>query len=232
MGLDGQAVLAVVPARGGSRGISRKNLLVVGGETLVGRAVTCALATPCVDVVLVSTDDREIADAATDCGAVVLGLRPPELSGDLALSVDVWKHAWLVAEEHFRQIFDLSALIQPTSPLRTPEDIEQTLAAVGKRGHKAAATVSRNPAHFTPEKTLRLGEDGRLQHYLPHGSTTIRQLIPSYFHCNGACYATQRSHVVEDGLIVDGDCAAVLIDRPMISIDDHLDLLLVERLLI
>src|SRR5687767_8473706 len=156
MSLRGLKILAVVPARGGSKGIPRKNLQPVGGISLVGRAAQVIAQLPWVDAALLSTDDDEIAAEALRHGLPAPFRRPSELSGDRANSIDMWCHAWLEAEKHHSQTFDVSILLEPTSPLRTPQDVERTVLAMieGQRG--AAVTVSRTPAHFTPHKTLTI----------------------------------------------------------------------------
>ena len=95
------SVLAVVPARGGSKGVPRKNLQLVGGVSLVGRAAQLAISLPWIDHTVVSTDDAEIGGEAICHGAAAPFLRPPELASDEARSEDVWRHAWLAAEDHY-----------------------------------------------------------------------------------------------------------------------------------
>lgn len=231
MSWDGLSVLAVVPARGGSQGIPGKNLRPVGGVSLVARALGLARTLPWVDHLALSTDSREIAEEGRRSGVAVPALRPAELATDTARSVDVWKHAWLAAEDERGRRFEVSLLLQPTSPLRTAEDLERTVAAVAA-GHLAAATVSRTPGHFTPEKTLTMGDDGVLHTYLPAGrAQSIRQLIPPYYHLNGHCYAARRRAIVEAGTLLEDDCAAVEILRPVVNVDDPFDLELAEWML-
>ena len=231
MSWDDQPVLAVVPARGGSKGIPGKNLRRLGSLSLVARAVLFARRLPWVDRVMLSTEDEEIAAEGRRHGAEVPVLRPPELAGDLARSVDAWRHAWLIAEEEWGT-FPISLLLEPTSPLRVPEDAERTLHALVEGGHAAAATVSPTPGHFTPEKMLRVDPSGVLQTYLPRDrSQTLRQLIPPYVHRNGLCYAARRRTVVEARTITEEACAAVQVARPVVNIDEPFDLELAEWLL-
>lgn len=230
--IDGRTVLAVVPARGGSKSIPRKNLKTVGGISLVGRAAQVAAALPMVDAALISTDDPEIAAEAKAHGLDVPFMRPPELSGDTATSVDMWRHAWLAAEAHYGKRFDLSVLLEPTSPLRRPKDVERTLRALIDNGAAAAATVSPTPAHYTPHKTLKINEKGEIDFYLESGAKhSLRQGIPAYYHRNGLCYAVTRDHLVEQGCIIDRGAIAVVVDRHVVNIDDMFELELAEWLL-
>ena len=232
MSWHGARVLVVVPARGGSKSIPRKNLCEVGGLSLVARAAEVARALPWVDAAVLSTDDDEIASEGRKHGLVVPGMRPPELAHDTATSADMWKHAWLTAEAHYGGRFDTSLLLEPTSPMRVADDIERVMCALDEGDHGSAATVTRTPAHFTPEKTLRVSSAGLIEHYLPPGrAQTIRQKIPPYFHRNGICYGVRRKTLVEQGEIISADCAAVIVDREVVNIDHPHELELARWLL-
>lgn len=118
MSFRSHTVLAVVPARGGSKGIPRKNLRTIGGRSLVAHA-------DWIDAAVFSTDDAEIAEEGRHNGLKVSFMRPPRLAHDRAGSIAVWRHAWLASESHFGARFDLSVLLEPTSPMRRPEDVER-----------------------------------------------------------------------------------------------------------
>jgi CMP-N-acetylneuraminic acid synthetase len=230
--IDDRTILAVVPARGGSKSIPRKNLQLMGGVSLVARAARVVVALPFFDAALISTDDAEIAAEAKAHGLDAPFMRPPELSSDTATSVDMWRHAWLAAEEHYGKRFDLSVLLEPTSPLRRPEDVERTLHALIDAGAPAAATVSRMPAHYSPHKTLKINDKGEICFYLESGAKhSLRQGIPAYYHRNGLCYAVTRDHLVDEGCIIDRGAVAVVIDRHVVNIDEMFELELAEWLL-
>lgn len=225
MAIEGFNILAVVPARGGSKSIPRKNLQKVGGVSLVGRAADVTRSLPWLDAALISTDDAEIADEARRHGLDVPFIRPNELSIDTANSKDMWRHAWLAAELHYGKRFDLSVLLEPTSPLRRPEDVEITVRALIQNDAPAAVTLSRTPAHFTPHKTLTLDDKHTIDFYLQDGARFARrQDIPDYYHRNGVCYAVRRYHLLEDNAIVEGGAIAVVIERPLVNIDEPLEL--------
>lgn len=225
MSWEGLTVLAVVPARGGSKGIPRKNLQEVGGLSLVARAARVALALPWLDRAVLSTDDEEIAAEGRRHGLDVPFLRPAELAGDSAAAAPAWQHAWLAAEAHYACRFDLSVWLQPTSPFRTPDDVERTVRALVEGGHRAATTVSRVPGHFTPHKILTLDEDGRVGHYLPEGARIVaRQQIPPFWYRNGLCYAVTRDALVERGHIIEEDCVGVVVEGDVVNIDEPLEL--------
>lgn len=232
MAYQGLNILAVIPARGGSKSIPRKNLCKIAGTSLVGRAAKTASSITWIDRAVMSTDDPEIADEGRRFGLEVPFMRPPELASDSAASVDVWQHAWTLSEERYGTRFDVSVLLEPTSPLRKKEDIERTMAALLDGDHMAAATVSRAPAHFTPHKCLTINRDGFIGFYLKDGSRySIRQKIPSYYFRNGICYAVRRKTLLDNGHILEEKCRAVVIDRPVVNIDEPFDLELAEYLI-
>ena len=148
------SVLAVIPARGGSKGVLRKNMRTVGGVSLVGRAAHLAASLPWIDHTVISTEDAEIRAEAVCHGASAPFVRPPELAGDEVSSEDVWRHAWLAAEDHYAMKFDISLLLEPTSPLRIEDDLTATAAILSEGGHASAATVCRSPAETTVHRLL------------------------------------------------------------------------------
>ena len=119
-------ILAFIPARGGSKGIPRKNLKKICGKPLINWSVEAALNARLVDRVVVSTDDQEIADTALKAGAEVPFLRPVELASDTSSTEDAMLHA-LAFEESEDRHYDAMLLLQPTSPLRRPDTIDAAI---------------------------------------------------------------------------------------------------------
>ena len=232
MALEGVSVLAVVPARGGSKSIPRKNLCVIGGLSLVARVARVLRSLDWIDNRVLSTDDPEIAREGEQHGLDVPFLRPDELSHDTATSVHVWRHAWLAAEAHYQRRYDTSVLVEPTSPLRRPEDVDRTLRILIRSDAGCAATVSPTPAHFSPQKTLTVSNGDALGFFLEDGARhSLRQGVPQYYHRNGLCYAATRQHVVKDGLILERNAVGVIVDRPVVNIDEPFELALAEWLM-
>lgn len=227
----GLSVLAVIPARGGSKGVPRKNLVELGGVSLVRRAVDVATQLPWLDMTVLSTDDERIADEGRRAGVEVPQLRPAELATDLASGYAVWRNALLEAEARAGHVFDLSVLIQPTSPFRRPDDITACVDLVVASNLDAAVTVSPTPSHYSPEKTMVVTETRRLRPYLSADEfQPTRQLIPTYHHLNGVCYAARRDVILERDNVFGPNTGAVVLDRPMINIDDPFDLKLARLL--
>lgn len=231
MSYQGRTVLVVVPARGGSKGIPGKNLAKVAGLSLIGHAARVARALRWADRALLTTDDPAIAAEGRAHGLDVPFTRPAALATDTAAAVDVWRHAWLAAEDHYRMGFDVAVYLQPTTPLREAHEVEAVVRAVVEGGHKAATTVSRVPGHFSPHKIMTMDAGGRLGFFLPEGARVVaRQQAPVTWYRNGLAYAARRATVVDEGHIVEDDCVGIAIDRPLANIDEPVDLVIAEAL--
>jgi CMP-N-acetylneuraminic acid synthetase len=231
MNLTDISILAVVPARGGSKSIPRKNLCQINGVSLVGKAACIVNSIPWINFAVISTDDEEIAEEGIKYGLSAPFKRPVELSGDTATSVDMWKHAWTESELFYGARFDISVLLEPTSPLRTVDDVKKTVLKLLSGNHSSAATVSLTPAHFTPQKTLTV-EDGIIDFYHSMGSQhSLRQSIPKYYHRNGLCYAVTRDQLFNKNRIIDNETAAIVIERNVVNIDEPFELELAEWLI-
>jgi CMP-N,N'-diacetyllegionaminic acid synthase len=231
MSYKGFKILAVIPARGGSKGIPRKNLCKIAGTSLVGHAAKIVRSIDWIDQTFLSTDDSQIAAEGRKYGVEVPFMRPAELATDNAGSSDMWKHAWIQSEAYFREQFDISILLEPTSPLRLPEDVTLTVDTLIESGCAAAATVSQAPAHFTPQKCLTLDGNGVIGFYHKDGRQySLRQKIPDYYFRNGICYAVKRTTLLDKQTIIEEDCKAVVIERPVVNIDDSHELEFAEFL--
>lgn len=190
--------LAVVPARGGSRRVPRKNLAEFGGETLVRRALRTAIAAGCFDVVALSTEDREIAAEARELDVVVLD-RPPGLATDDALAVDVVLHALDVLEVEGR--FDAVAVVQATSPFTSPTDVLGAVEKLAATGAASVVSVVKVEAGLHPLKLKLLAGD-RLIPYLAEDGLAPSQLLPELWMRNGSVYVSRRD-VLDGGRLLD-----------------------------
>lgn len=218
-------VLAVIPARGGSKSIPRKNLQLVDGVSLVGRAALIAKSLVWLDNTIISSDDSEIIQEAQRYGIDAPFIRPHELSSDEATSKDMWRHAWLSAEEFYGKFFDISLLLEPTSPLRCSEDIEKVMHIMHQKSAPAVVTISRTPAHFSPHKTLTVNDSKEIGYFFEEGSKySRRQDIPRLYYRNGVCYAVRREQLIDHNLIMERAAIAVIIERPVVNVDEPLDL--------
>lgn len=184
--IDGLSVLAVITARGGSKGVPGKNILPVGGKPLLAWTIDAALASRAIDRVILSSDDAAIIDAAQRHGCDVPFVREAALATDTASSVDVVLDALARVCGH-----DIVVLLQPTSPLRTAEDIDATLARLVASGAPACVTVREAEDH--PYWTFAQDAAGRLRRYAePAGGVpSRRQDLPPAWCLNGAVYAAR-----------------------------------------
>ena len=178
-------LLALIPARGGSKGIPRKNIRPFCGKPLLQWSIDVALAAPSVDQVVVSTDDPEIAEIACACGAEVPFLRPHELASDTAPGVAPALHA-------LRQLPLVSDLLlmQPTSPLRRVEDVEGIIALSRQIGSDAIVSVT--PCSKHPAWMYELSSEQVIQPLLGIPDASRRQQLPSAYVLNGALYLASR----------------------------------------
>lgn len=192
--IRGRPVTAVIPVRGGSRGIPGKNLRELGGMTLLERAIRYAQAAPCVDRVLVTTDDPEMHEIAVRLRAAAPGLRPPELASDTATTVDAVRH--LMDSAGVEEGYIL--LLQVTTPLRTQADLSGLVAFFEAHGDASAAASVAPHAGAHPEKLQKV-EDDRLVSYLGREAGRARQLMPEVWELNGAFYLIDTRTLLAEG---------------------------------
>jgi CMP-N,N'-diacetyllegionaminic acid synthase len=181
-------LLAIVPARGGSKRLPRKNVLPLGGKPLIAWTIDAARESGCFVDVLVSTDDAEIAEAARAHGALVPWLRPPEFATDTASSIDVVLHALDWYGHEYGDVAGMM-LLQPTSPFRSAATIRDAAARFLGLGADAPV-VSVSPAENHPAWTFSV-EGSRMQPFCGWDSLKLRsQDLPSAYTLNGAIYVS------------------------------------------
>ncbi len=220
--LAGVRTVALVPARGGSRGVPRKNVRRLCGLPLIAHTVRAALGARAVDAVFVSTDSPEIAAAAARYGARVPWLREAALARDDTPMLRV-------VEDFLRRLDargcrpDRLVLLQPTSPLRSSAVIDRCLRLARRAGAESAATVCR--AEVPPWWLRTVGRDGRLDR-LPglEADWAARQQAPAVFRLNGAVYLTTPRLVLdEERLLADRPLAVEMPVEESVDIDTPLD---------
>ncbi|MEI8001231.1 MAG: acylneuraminate cytidylyltransferase family protein [Actinomycetes bacterium] len=182
-------VLALIPARGGSKGIPRKNVVEIAGKPLIAWSIQQALDAASITRVIVSTDDDEIADVALQWGAEVPFRRPAEFAGDLSPDLDVMRHALahLAREEDYAP--EMVVHLRPTGPVRRVADLDAAVALLAGRPD-ADAVRSVSVAHQTPYKMWRILADGTMEPLLevpglPDCQSRPRQMLPQVHWQNG-----------------------------------------------
>jgi CMP-N,N'-diacetyllegionaminic acid synthase len=229
--LEDRRVLAVVPARGGSKGIPLKNLREVGGRSLIARVGDVMREVPEIDRAVVSTDHEGIAKAAEDAGIAAPFRRPEPICGDHIGDIDVLTHALETTEAIDGQRYDIVVMLQPTSPLRTAADVSATIRMLVDGGWDSVWTVSPTDSKAHPLKQLTV-ESGALDYYDPGGAAIVaRQQLKPVYHRNGIAYAMTRECLVEQHSIKGKRPGALVVEGEHVSIDTAWDLALVEFLL-
>lgn len=227
--IQGKRVLAVVPARGGSKGIALKNLRPIDGVPLVAMVGPVIREVDEIDRAVVSTDHDEIARVAEEAGIGAPFRRPETLSGDRIGDFDVLIHALQAIEAIDGVLYDIVVMLQPTSPLRRPEHVRGCLRRLVDGEWDAMWTVSETDSKGHPLKQLTVAADGSMDYYDPAGATIVaRQQLTPVYHRNGIAYAITRQCLVEQGTIKGKRTGAYLIVGEHVSIDTERDMVLVE----
>jgi CMP-N,N'-diacetyllegionaminic acid synthase len=215
-------ILAVIPARGGSRGLRRKNLRLIGGEPMLAHTIHASRAARRVDRTIVSTDSPEIARAATAAGAEVPFLRPAELATDDAPTVAAVDHAVRQIEASGATV-DVVVTLQPTSPLRSAHDIDEAIALLERSGADSVVTVAPLDVPSSVVGELIAGRYHPFLHDL-NGTDQRRQVAPQVVRLTGAIYVTRRG-LLNAGRLLGDEPAALVMDGPAaIDVDDLKDL--------
>jgi len=223
-------LLGVILARGGSKGIPGKNIIQFAGKPLLAWTITAGQQSKVLDRLVLSTDDPAIASVGHDFGAEVPFLRPPELAGDRATSMDALLHALEWLQEKERYVPDYVLLLQPTSPLRTAGDIVQAWKIMLRVGD--ASVVSVCEAHQHPLWIKKITSDGRLINFIPNGvAPAARQELPKAYIVNGAIYLSPHQRLLQRRTFhSDPTYAYVMSAERSIDIDTKLDLATAELL--
>ena len=188
--------LALIPARGGSKGHPGKNTRMLAGVPLIVHSIRSALATTAITRTVVSTDSDAIAAIARDAGADVPFLRPAELATDVAPMWGVVQHALHAVEEMERKQYDAVVLLDPTNPFRTPDDIHHAIETLFGDAH-CDGVVGVTEPDANPLWHSVVERDGYLADLVEgSGSYTRRQDLPSVYSINGALYVWRRSAIV------------------------------------
>lgn len=218
-------ILALIPARGGSKGIQRKNIKVLSGKPLIGWTIEAAQRSSRLSAIVVSTEDQEIAKCALELGAQVPFMRPAELADDHTPGIDPVLHALDMLPG-----FDAVLLLQPTSPLRTAADIDACIELAEKTGAPCVVSVS-EPAHH-PHWMYRLDEHQRLHALIDQAAIPRRQELPPVFAANGALYFARTNWLKEMRTFITPQTVGhVMPPQRSIDIDTMLDWTLAELLL-
>jgi len=227
----GERVLGIIPARGGSRSIIRKNLKHLQGKPLLSYTITEALRAKRLQMVIVSSDDDEIISTSRKYGAEVPFVRPQHLASDNALAIDVVQHAVDTLESKGEK-FDIIVMLQPTSPLRIAEDIDNCIDLLISTKATSVISVERVGANH-PFRMKLIDSEGRLHDYANEVVENLpRQKLPEIYIRNGAIYATRRDVLINERSFKGRDSRAyVMPPERSVNIDEEVDFILADILM-
>lgn len=216
--IEGKRVLGVIPARGGSKGVPRKNIRVVGGKPLIAWTIEAAQKSKYIDRLILSSEDQEIIKVARNWGCDAPFVRPLDLAQDHTPGIDPVLHA-------INEVpgFDYVMLLQPTSPLRTTEDIDQCLEWCLYQDAPSCVTVT------SPDKSpywmYTLGDKRTMCPLISSELITNRQDLPKVYALNGAIYVAKISFLTTEKSFIHANTAAFIMPKERsLDIDDAFDL--------
>lgn len=227
--IKGKRVIAMTPARGGSKSVPYKNLHPLGGKPLLSWPIDCALHTLEIDRVIVSTDDEKIASAAREFGAEVYH-RPPELATDTALVADTIRHLWAQLRDEGERA-EILVLLEATSPFRTPELVGRCLQRLVDEDLDSIATF--HEADINPERTWRIAE-GAPEPFISGGVPwKPRQLLTPAYQLNGAVYTffPDRLPVGVPNILFGKMGAEIIASDSVVDIDEYKDFVIANAIL-
>jgi CMP-N-acetylneuraminic acid synthetase len=214
-------VLGLIPARGGSKSIPRKNIAPLLGRPLLAYTCEAALSSTRLTRVVLSTDDEEIARVGRDCGVEAPFIRPRKLAGNDASSLAVAQHAvrWMSDHENFAA--DLIVLLQPTSPLRLATHIDEALDLLERTGADTVVSVSEVPHRFNPFSIMKLNDDSLLSFWQESVifDRFQRQNIPRFYARNGPAVLAARTKLLFQAESFYGERIVPYVMNPEESVD-------------
>ncbi|GAB6189623.1 acylneuraminate cytidylyltransferase family protein [Marinitoga arctica] len=222
--------LAIIPARGGSKGIKNKNIIKLNNKPLINYTIEAAKESKIFDEIMVTTDSDKISKIAKECGAKIPFLRPAELSTDTANSKDVILHT-LNYYINRNINFDYFMLLQPTSPLRKSEDIINAVELLFKKCANSIVGVCE--VEHSPLFSNTLPEDLSLSNFIKEEfKNKRRQDLPKFYRINGAIYISKISHFIKtQDFYSEKSYAYIMPKERSIDIDNYIDLKLAEILM-
>jgi CMP-N,N'-diacetyllegionaminic acid synthase len=221
--INGKKVLAVIPARGGSKGIPRKNIIDIGGKPLIAWTIEAAKKSKYIDRIILSSEDDEIIEVASEWGCEIPFKRPIELAQDDTPGIDPVLHAL----DNIRG-FDYLVLLQPTSPLRSTEDIDGAIMKCIESNSNSCVSITESDK--SPYWMFTMNKDYTLCKLLQDGRNDYqRQLLPKTYYLNGAVYVAEIKWLsTEKKFVSNSTNAYVMPKERSIDIDSIFDLRLAE----
>ena len=226
-------VLAIIPARGGSKGIPGKNIKIIAGKPLLVWSIESALQSKLIQRVIVSTDDDAIAKTAKKYEAEVPFMRPKKYAQDSTTDLPVYLHTLNWLEENENYIPDIIVWLRPTSPLRTPEDIDAAIEIMRNENPEWVRSVCKVEHHpywmyrIVDNRLMPATEGIEISDYLQ------RQFLPDIYRLNGAVDVVEIETIIDKKMLYSGEMAPYIMPyERSVDIDTELDFKLAEQLLL
>jgi CMP-N,N'-diacetyllegionaminic acid synthase len=217
-------ILGIIPARGQSKRLPRKNLCLLGGKPLLGWACEAALGARRLDRLVVSSDDEEILAVARSYDPRLPLRRPAELAADDSPAIDYVRHALAALERDGQRPFDVIVIMQATSPFTLSEDIDKTIELLLSSGADTAVSVMKVDHALHPVKLKTMSGDRLLPYWEEERGRMAASELPELFVRNCSVYATRRG-VAQSGRIIGDDCRGYVMPRERsLDINDPVDL--------
>ena len=224
-------ILAIIPARGGSKGIKLKNLRKINGKSLIKITAEIISKIKFIDRAVISTDNKKIALEAIKNNLTFYKYRPKYLSGDKIYDIEVIKFTLNEVEKIENTNYDIVLMLHPTSPLRKKSDVEKSLKLLLKKNYDSVWTVSKTDSKFHPYKQLLVNK-GKLKYFSKKGSKIIyRQQLNQVYHRNSVAYVVKSKLLKKRKSIITNNTGAYLVKDNQISIDTMSDLSYANKLL-
>lgn len=216
-------VLGIVPARGGSKRVPRKNVRALAGKPLVAFAIEAALASTRTTRVVLSSDDDEVLAIAAGYPELVSLRRPGELSTDTAPAIDYVRHALTELAARGEEAFDAIVIVQPSSPFTLPSDIDAALALLAESGADSAVSVMQLDHAIHPLKLKVLAGDRLLPYLEEERGRMSEHQLPKLYVRNGSVYASAMRTIMQGEILGDDSRAIVMPRERSLDINDELD---------
>lgn len=231
--INGRNVIAIIPARSGSKGLPGKNTKDLCGKPLIAWTIDSALKSEHIDTIVVSTDSKDIMKVGIDFGAEVPFLRPEELATDDSPTFDVLKHALDYYKTHFGYDFFYTVLLEPTSPLRNAEDIDRAMLQLTQNGHATSIVGISRTETQNPSFLVRITESGVISRF--DGLeivTTRRQDIDDIYFLEGSVYISETDALLKNRSFYHNQTIGCIFPKwKSLEIDDADDFIMVEALM-
>ncbi len=224
--LNNKTFLAIIPARGGSKRLPRKNILDLCGKPLIGWSIEAGFKSKYIDKVVVTSDDDKIIEISENFGAKTIK-RPDELASDTATTFEVVEHTI----ENQEKNYDYIIILQPTSPLRTSTHIDEAIELLFRKNGDAIISVCE--VEHSPLWTNTLPEDGNMSHFVPKKVQQRSQDLEQYYRLNGAIYICNTKKYLEKktAFIKDSIYSYIMPQWSSVDIDTKLDFLIANQIL-